>query len=56
MYGGQLPDIQNVIFTNGDIDPWHRLSVLRDLNAFSSAIVIKGNYAIEKYIRILHFF
>lgn len=43
MYGGQLPDLTNVIFTNGDIDPWHSLSVLKDLNAFSPAIVIKGS-------------
>lgn len=43
MYGGQLPDITNVIFTNGDVDPWHPLSVLKDLNAFSPAIVIKGS-------------
>lgn len=43
MYGGQLPDVTNVIFTNGDIDPWHSLSVLEDLNAFSPAIVIKGS-------------
>ncbi|XP_011706355.1 PREDICTED: putative serine protease K12H4.7, partial [Wasmannia auropunctata] len=43
MYGGQLPDLQNVIFTNGDIDPWHPLSVLQDLNAFSPAILINGS-------------
>ncbi|KAM0724395.1 putative serine protease K12H4.7 [Formica fusca] len=43
MYGGQLPDLTNVIFSNGDIDPWHSLSVLKDLNTFSPAIVIKGS-------------
>lgn len=43
MYGGQLPDLRNVVFTNGDIDPWHPLSVLEDLNEFSPAIVMKGN-------------
>lgn len=43
MYGGQLPDLQNVIFTNGDIDPWHSLSVLQSLNAFSPAILINGS-------------
>ena len=42
MYGGLRPDLQNVIFTNGDVDPWHTLSVLKDLNAFSPAILIKG--------------
>jgi len=59
MYGGKLPDLRNVIFTNGNSDPWHPLSVLQDLNAFSPAIVINGNYAIiyiEKHIRTLHFF
>lgn len=45
MYGGKLPDLRNVIFTNGNSDPWHPLSVLQDLNAFSPAIVINGNYA-----------
>lgn len=43
MYGGQVPDLRNVIFTNGNIDPWHSLSVLHDLNAFSPAIFINGN-------------
>lgn len=47
MYGGQLPDLTNVIFTNGDIDPWHSLSVLENLNAFSPAIVIKGNCTVD---------
>lgn len=43
MYGGLRPDLRNVIFTNGDIDPWHALSVLQDLNTFSPAVLIKGN-------------
>ncbi|XP_012522919.1 putative serine protease K12H4.7 [Monomorium pharaonis] len=43
MYGGNLPDLRNVIFTNGDIDPWHSLSVLQDLNDFSPAIFINGS-------------
>ncbi|XP_014469175.1 PREDICTED: putative serine protease K12H4.7 [Dinoponera quadriceps] len=43
MYGGQRPDLTNVIFTNGDIDPWHALSVLEDLNAYSPAILINGS-------------
>jgi thymus-specific serine protease len=42
MYGGQSPDLRNVIFTNGDIDPWHPLSVIKELNASSPAILIKG--------------
>lgn len=43
MYGGLRPDLRNVIFTNGDVDPWHALSVLQDLNAFSPAVLIKGS-------------
>lgn len=42
IYGGLRPDLRNVIFTNGDIDPWHALSILQNLNAFSPAILIKG--------------
>ncbi|OAD59600.1 Putative serine protease K12H4.7 [Eufriesea mexicana] len=43
MYGGIRPDLRNVIFTNGDVDPWHALSVLQDLNTHSPAILIKGS-------------
>ncbi|XP_076623576.1 putative serine protease K12H4.7 [Colletes latitarsis] len=43
MYGGVRPALRNVIFTNGDVDPWHALSVLRDVNKFSPAILIKGS-------------
>ncbi|XP_058805527.1 putative serine protease K12H4.7 isoform X2 [Phymastichus coffea] len=42
-YGGRLPDVSNVIFVNGDVDPWHALSVLSDLNEFSPAILIRGS-------------
>ncbi|XP_076243025.1 putative serine protease K12H4.7 [Calliopsis andreniformis] len=43
MYGGLRPDLRNVIFTNGNIDPWHALSILEDLNESSPAIFIKGS-------------
>lgn len=43
MYGGLRPDLLRVIFTNGDIDPWHKLSVLQNLNTYSPAILIKGS-------------
>lgn len=42
IYGGYKPDISNVIFTNGDIDPWHKLSVLNDLNESTPSILMKG--------------
>ena len=42
-FGGRNPDLRNVIFVNGDADPWHTLSVLQDLNQYSPAILIPGN-------------
>ena len=60
MYGSSSPDVTNVIFTNGNNDPWRVLSVLKDLNEHSPAILIDGTYvtsypkrhfkAPEKYI------
>ncbi|XP_015125194.1 thymus-specific serine protease [Diachasma alloeum] len=43
MYGADLPDVDRIIFTNGDVDPWHALSVLKDINKEASAIFIKGS-------------
>ncbi|XP_063986366.1 putative serine protease K12H4.7 [Diachasmimorpha longicaudata] len=43
MYGADLPDVDRIIFTNGDVDPWHALSVLKDLNPQALAILIKGS-------------
>ena len=43
MYGGKLPDVKNVLFVNGNVDPWHVLSVLEDLNESSPSILIDGN-------------
>jgi serine protease 16 len=42
MFGGFTPDVRNIIFVNGDVDPWHVLSVLHDINEFSPAILIHG--------------
>ncbi|XP_011497996.1 PREDICTED: thymus-specific serine protease-like [Ceratosolen solmsi marchali] len=43
MYGGIIPDVRNIIFVNGDVDPWHALSILHDINEFSPAILIHGS-------------
>lgn len=43
IYGGLKPDLTNVIFTNGDLDPWHALSVLNDLNESTKSILIKDS-------------
>ena len=42
IYGGKLPDVKNVLFVNGKQDPWHALSVLKDLNEFSPSILVDG--------------
>ncbi|XP_012279295.1 putative serine protease K12H4.7 [Orussus abietinus] len=42
MYGGWIPEVTNVIFTNGNVDPWHSLSILEDLNDSSPAIIVNG--------------
>lgn len=40
MYGGLKPNVKNVIFINGDMDPWHRLGVLEDISYDAVAKVI----------------
>lgn len=42
MYGGFSPEINNVYFTNGMIDPWRTMSIQTDLNFRSPADVIPG--------------
>ncbi|CRK86495.1 CLUMA_CG000124, isoform A [Clunio marinus] len=42
MYGGTQPNVSNVYFTNGELDPERFLGVLRDLNPTSPATVIPG--------------
>ena len=41
-YGGFNPDVHNVIFVHGTIDPWHAMGVLEDLSDSAVAIVING--------------
>ncbi|XP_047028735.1 putative serine protease K12H4.7 [Helicoverpa zea] len=42
IYGGLTPNVTNVVFTNGDMDPWHRISVLHDLSPDAPSIYIEG--------------
>lgn len=44
MYGGFNPDVTNVYFTHGSLDPWHRMGVLSDLNKHSPSTVIPGKF------------
>ncbi|KAK3907643.1 Putative serine protease K12H4.7 [Frankliniella fusca] len=42
VFGDWNPDVENVMFVNGMIDPWHSLSVLEDVNEKSPAVVISS--------------
>ena len=41
-YGGFTPDVHNVVFVHGTIDPWHAMGVLEDLSDTATAIYIEG--------------
>ncbi|CAG2173161.1 unnamed protein product [Oppiella nova] len=41
-YGGRQPNVTNVVFTNGSLDPWHALSITKNLNNSTLAITIDG--------------
>jgi len=41
-YGAQQPSLRNVTFPNGSIDPWHALSILKDMSADVKAVYIDG--------------
>ncbi|XP_045772477.1 putative serine protease K12H4.7 [Maniola jurtina] len=40
LYGALNPNVTNVVFSNGDLDPWSTLSILEDLSYDAPAIVI----------------
>merc|ERR1719435_109697 len=41
-YGGDHPDVDNVVFVHGTIDPWHAMGVLEDISSEAPAIYING--------------
>jgi len=41
-YGGFTPDVNNVVFVHGSIDPWHAMGVLEDLHEGAPSIYISG--------------
>ncbi len=41
-YGGNEPEGTRVLFVNGNIDPWHVLSVLHSLSPELPAFVVPG--------------
>lgn len=43
MYGGLTPNVENTVFVNGDMDPWHKLGVLQDLSPAAPAVYITGS-------------
>ena len=44
LYGGKNLKVTRVVFVNGNIDPWHALGIINDLNKDSPAIFINGMY------------
>jgi hypothetical protein len=40
MYGGKQPEVTNVFFTNGYLDPWRPVSIQKDLNKNAPSVVI----------------
>uniref|UniRef100_A0A182VVY5 Serine protease K12H4.7 n=1 Tax=Anopheles minimus TaxID=112268 RepID=A0A182VVY5_9DIPT len=42
IYGGWNPEVTNVFFTQGQLDPWRAMGIQRDLNEHSPAVVIPG--------------
>ncbi|XP_061723972.1 putative serine protease K12H4.7 [Cydia pomonella] len=41
-YGGLTPNVTKVVFTHGDMDPWHPLGVLQDLGPDAPVIMTNG--------------
>ncbi|XP_063629181.1 putative serine protease K12H4.7 [Cydia splendana] len=41
-YGGLKPNVTKVVFTHGDMDPWHTLGVLQDLGPDAPVIMTNG--------------
>jgi len=41
-YGSDQPEVTNVVFVHGTVDPWHAMGVLEDLNEDAPAIVVTG--------------
>ncbi|KAL0893707.1 hypothetical protein ABMA27_013857 [Loxostege sticticalis] len=39
-YGGLTPNVEKVVFVQGEIDPWHKLGVLKDLSNEAPARMI----------------
>ncbi|KAK2112935.1 Thymus-specific serine protease [Saguinus oedipus] len=47
-YGGQTPGANQVLFVNGDTDPWHVLSVTQALGSSESALLIpSGSHCLD---------
>ncbi|XP_049548662.1 putative serine protease K12H4.7 [Anopheles darlingi] len=42
MYGGWNPEVTNVFFTQGHLDPWRAMGIQADLNEHSPGVVIPG--------------
>ena len=50
IYGGWNPEVTNVFFTQGQLDPWRAMGIQQDLNDQSPAVVIPGTYMRERVL------
>ena len=41
-YGGFQPNVSNVVFVHGSLDPWYTLGVVKELNVNTPVIIIPG--------------
>ncbi|KAK3907645.1 Putative serine protease K12H4.7 [Frankliniella fusca] len=42
VFGDRKPDVTNVIFVNGNIDPWHALGIVSNISDQAPAILVDG--------------
>lgn len=42
LYGGRNVTGTNIVFPNGSIDPWHALSIVKDIGDTLKALFIQG--------------
>ena len=44
VFGDREPDVTNVIFVNGNIDPWHALGILDNISLAAPAVMVDGAF------------
>lgn len=47
VFGDRSPDVTNVLFINGNIDPWHELSILHNISSKAPAFIVDGGSRVQ---------